>query len=274
MTTVVIPAGAGAGGVVLDAAAGTVTLQGISSARQLTQAGGVLVSNQLALNTQAGVALSNGANRISALNASNTGSGDIVLANGVPLNVLGLSNDSGNIQLVNTGAITTTGPVAAPKGNVSITANSPLSIGLPGVNAGGSISLVASNLTSAGNLTLDGPVRAGDRVILNAGNNLYQNSAVFGVNGVSATAGGGVFYGPLATANNAPISYAANGASVAAPPTEIGAGQAVVSDVINFGDKFSADIQQLPATASDFNRDGTRKHKAGDGVVSEGEVCR
>jgi len=193
----------------------------------------------------------------------------------VPLVIAGIANSAGSVDVVNTGAIVTTGLVSA-SGNVEVVANSPLTIGVPGITAGGGISLSASNLTSAGNLTLDGPITAGSSVVLIAANNLVQNSSVFGVNGVTATAGGAISYGPFATSNNSPVRYSAGGVGVTAPPTELFSGTpAAQTDVlVTFLDLFEAAVQKQQAGALDTNPDGSKKKKSDDAIVTEGEICR
>ena len=152
-----------------------------------------------------------------------------------------------------------------------------MNIGAPGVSAGGAISLSASNLTSAGNLTLNGPVTSGDKVTLDAGNNLVQNSAVLGAKGVTATVGGAISYGPFATSNNAPISYSAGGVSIAAPPSELLSGTpAAQTDVlVTFLDQFekARDAQQT-GLAGATPDDGRKKKVGADAIVTEGEICR
>ena len=282
VAAVVIPAGAGS--VVMDSLATGVNLQSLSSARPVTQSGGSLFSPQLTLKTDAGISLSNPANQISALRAENFGGDNIVIVNGVPLNLLAMLNTGGNINITNTGAVSTSSPILAPGGHVFITANGPLSIGAGGVDASGNIVLTANNLTSvgnlisAGNLTLDGPVRAGNTVRLDAENNLVQNNIVFGLRGVSARAGGAFSYGPMAITNNSPISYSAGGATVSPPPAEglesVGRfGQ--IDLFVAFLDRFERALEARLDRASFRNPDGSRSKKkyAGD-LVAEGDVCR
>jgi len=98
--------------------------------------------------------------------------------------------DSQNIKEANednTGGVSTSGPVVADNGNVSTTANSPLTTGESGVTARGNITLAATDPKSAANMTIDEPVvsNAGE-VNLTADSNLMQNGLVSAPMGVTA----------------------------------------------------------------------------------------
>ena len=241
---------------------------------------GALAVASLATTASAGITLSNSANKIGALSASNTGTGDILIVNSIPFSLLALANRAGNIDITNLGAITTSGPVVASVGNIFLTANSPLTIGAGGVAAGGDIVLTASNLTSAGDMTLNGPITSGGKVILDAGNNLQQNSTVLGALGVTARAGGRANFGPFATSNNSPISYSAGGASIDPPPTRLGASEVIVQEtakqvdvIVTFLDQFQKAVDQQRAGGDETNPDGSKK-KDLEAIVTEGEVCK
>jgi len=241
---------------------------------------GPLVADTLSTLSQSGTILTNPGNRISALSASNTGAGNITLVNGVPLRLANVTNTGGAIDITSTGGITTVGLVsapAAPLGNVTLTSNSPLIIGSAGIDAGGSIVLTATDLTSAGNMTLNGPLTAGNTVTLAAANNLVQNSAVRGANGVSATAGGTVTFGPLATTDSPPVQYAAGGAVISAPPTA----QAITPEssaagniIVTFLDLFQKELNKQADRAVETNPDGTMRRRFGSSLVTEEEICR
>ena len=235
---------------------------------------GPLVAGSLVTASAAGTNLTASGNQIGAWSGSNQGSGNIALVNTGALNLASLGNTGGNIDVTNTGGFTSVGSITAPGGKVTITTNSPLTIGAGGVAAGGDIVLNATNLTSAGNLTLDGPITSGASVKLTAGSNMVQNGAVFGLSGVTASAGSGMSYGPLATTNNPPILYTVNGVTVPPPPTELLVGQVVVSDVVDFGNRFTGALEPPAGDATDFKADGTRKRKGDNAVVAEGEVCK
>ena len=137
----------------------------------------------------------------------------------------------------------------------------------------------AGNILSPGvtdNLTLNGPVSSQGKVNLSAGNNLFQNSAIFGLNGVSANAGGSMLFGPLATANNTPVSYTLNGVTVNPPPTEVGGGSQTSTQVnvlLTFLDQFEKALTDRLGQ-SPTNPDGSKKRKSGAGLVTDAEVCK
>ena len=278
---------AGSGGVVMDSVG--VSIDSLTSARPVSQSASgsfvtSLVSPLLALDTQAGIALTSGANQISALRANNSGGGDIAITNGsvgspVPLTLVSMNNTAGNIDVINFGALTTTGLVNA-SGGVTLTANSPLTIGTPGITAGGNIALNATNLTSAGNLTLNGPLSSGGAVNLAAASNLVQNSSVIAASGVTASAGGSMSFGPLATTST-PASYVANGVVVPPPPGSLGASEPIKEEiakqvdlVVTFLDLFEKAVDAQQTDSADFKPDGSKKKKEETAIVTEGEVCR
>jgi len=150
-------------------------------------------------------------NRIAAFTANS--SGGIALSNGVPIDLKGLLASSGDVTVNNTGGISTSGAVAAPSGAVSLTANSPLTVGTAGVQALGDINLAATDLTSAGNLTLSGAVvSTSGSVDLSAANNLVQNSAINAAQAITVRAGSGTLrFGANASSDAKSISYLLNG---------------------------------------------------------------
>lgn len=286
-----VPDGANVAAVVINSGSGDIThdvtgvnINSLSSTRRVVQSTGsfgtAALPAQLVVTTAGGVALDNPGNRIATLSVSNSGSGEVSVQNTGVLNVAGLTNTAGGITLVNTGAITTTGAVSAAVGNISITANSPLTVGSSGVTADvGSVSLSANN--SDGNMTLDGPITAGTAVLLDAGATLTQNSAVLGPTGVTANAGvGPMVFGPSATTSGAPINYMVNNVAVPAPPkdlfTQTQAQAEAVDTLVTFLDLFEAAVEEQVAEESlGTNSDDTKKKKkAEDTIVTEGEVCR
>ncbi len=286
-----VPDGANVAAVVINTGSGDIThdvtgvnINSLNSTRRVVQSTGsfgtATLPAQLVVTTTGGVALDNPGNRIATLSVSNSGSGDVSVQNTGVLNVAGLTNTAGGITLVNTGAITTTGAVSAAVGNISITANSPLTVGSSGVTADvGSVSLSANN--SDGNMTLDGPITAGTAVLLDAGATLTQNSAVVGPTGVTANAGvGPMVFGPSATTTSGgPINYMVNNVAAPAPPTELftqtQAQSEAVDTLVTFLDLFEAAVEEQVAEKSlGTNSDDTKKKKAEDTIVTEGEVCR
>ncbi|MBI2201798.1 MAG: hypothetical protein HYU43_07650, partial [Armatimonadetes bacterium] len=99
---------------------------------------------------------------VSTLNATNTGGGAIALTNGAALTITGISNSGAgsNITILNTGAVITTGAVTTTGGFVSLTANSPLTIGVAGISASGAITLVTGDSAAEDDLTINGLVQS------------------------------------------------------------------------------------------------------------------
>lgn len=189
----------------------------------ITQTGGVDTA-ALTTTSSNGTVLNSTGNRIGSFTATNSGSGAIELTNVGSLNIVGISNTGGDVLVTNTGGILTQGSVAAPGGRVSLTANSPLTIGSGGVSAGGDVNLAATNTTSSGDMVLNGNVSSSSGVVyLAAANNLTQNGAVYGAQGVTATAGGVLTVGASATSGNTPVNYSVGGQPVTAPPLSVGA---------------------------------------------------
>ena len=172
-----------------------------------------------------------------------------------------------------------------------MTADSPLTIGAAGVLASGNIALTATNLTSAGKLTLNGPVvsKAGS-VTLTAASDFVQNAAVSAASGVIATAQGPMTFGPLATTDGSPVSYAVNGVegpqpvSLQLPPakaqelSDIVAGS-LASDLSRMDEiliEKHADDAAPRKLKNDLNPDDgdpKDRKKSKDDIVVEGEVC-
>ena len=226
-----------------------------------------------------GMALTSSANKIGSVQLTNTGNGNISLINTAALNITGIRNANGNLTVVNTGAINTDRLIHVPNGTVDITANSPLRIGGEGIAAGGDVTLTASNITSAGNMIIDGRIASGGAVKMTAGNNFTQNAAIFGADGVTATANGTFSYGPLAFTSRAPVSYSVNGIRVTPPinPLESRTRTNSPDAVVAFLDQFSRAQRRQILDAVVTNPDGTPvRRRDRDAVLSElneGTVC-
>ncbi|MEY4268212.1 MAG: hypothetical protein RIS90_2747, partial [Pseudomonadota bacterium] len=215
-----------AGAVDITQLAGNLAVGAISAAAIKLSAPSGAISQRAALvttgllTTQAtgATTLTDTGNRIAAFTTNSGGS--VALSNGVPIDLQGLLASSGDVTVNNIGGINTSGAVAAPSGAVSLTANSPLTVGTAGVQALGDISLTATNLTSAGNLTLSGAVvSTSGSVNLSAANNLVQNSAISAAQAINVRAGSGTLsFGASATSDAKSISYLLNGLAAAAPP--------------------------------------------------------
>ncbi len=253
--------------------ASTITLAAPAGAIGQT---GALHTAALATQSATGTNLNQAANQIASLAASNSGTGDIVLVNGTALTLGTIANAGGNIDVVNTGAINAVGPVTATAGNVTIVANSPLTVGSGGIKAGGNITLHATNLTSAGDLTLNGVVDAGNTVSLTADANMVQNFAVIGLNGVTAAAAGSMTYGPLATTNAPPILYTAGGVPITPPPTVLASSLQPPGDiVVTFLELLQEAVDGPIGEDLQTNPDGSKKKRDEDeGIVTEEELCR
>ena len=226
-----------------------------------------------------GMSLTHNANNIGSVKLTNTGIGKVSLVNNGPLDTAGIRNADGDVSVINTGGINTSGLILVSKGDLTITANSPLRIGNDGISAAGDVTLVATNITGPGNILIDGPIAAGGAVTMKAGNNLTQNAAIFGANGVTATANGEFNYGPLAFTSRAPVSYSINGVRVKPPinpvetRTRTNSPDAVIAFLEQFGRAQRRQILDTVVT----NPDGTPvKRRDRDAVVielSEGNVC-
>lgn len=184
---------------------------------------GRVSTGTLTTSSSGGTLLNDSGNQVTSFGASNSGTGNVELTNVGGLSIAAISNTGGNITVSNTGGVSTIGTVSAPNGTVSITANSPLTIGLGGVSAGGDVDLNASNLTSSGDMVLDGSVSSNSGAVrLSAANNLTQNGSVYGALGVTAKVGGVFTAGPSATSGVTPVNYSAGGQPVSAPPLNVG----------------------------------------------------
>jgi hypothetical protein len=258
---------------------GTLTFNNLSakevslSAGSIVQTGGVQTAALTTASTT-GTLLNGPSNRITAWKASNRGTGAVELLNTGTLDLQGISNSGGRVRVSNTGGVTTTGALSALGGDIFITANSPLTIGVGGLSASGDVVLRATNLTSAGDLTLDGPIESTTgAVVLSAANNLTQNSSVRAPLGISAEVGGILKMGPLATSGYPPVRYSVAGTAVAPPPSP--GALSVASDMVVAMMQVveSPAMRQTEAIANlpVRNKD---KDRTKEGIVAEGGVCR
>ncbi len=253
----------------------SVSLRALSGS--ITQTG-ALTTPALITESANGTSLTRSENAIGSFKATNTGTGGITLANNRPLDVVATRSVDGNIIITNVGKVDLVGLVNAPNGSVSVTANSPLRVGPEGISAGGDVTLVATNLTSAGDIVIDGPIVSGGGVTMLAANTLTQNSVIFGANGVRASAAGGFTYGPLAVSGRSPVVYSSGGVAVRAPLSGAEAkaeGVLTQDSIVTFLDLLGrAQRRQLDDSIS-TNSDGTlNRKKDREGIVAEGEICR
>jgi hypothetical protein len=242
------------------------------------QAGSFVTAGLLTTRSLGSTLLNQAGNHVSSFSASTTGAGDIALTNVGVIDVQGINAASGNVTVYNTGGISTSGKVVANGGKVSMTANSPLTIGSDGVTASGDIELIATNLTSSGNLTLNGDlVSSAGAVALSAANNLAQNSKVSAAQGISVSAGGTLTLGPAATSFGNPVSYSSHGAPAAAPPgSQASSGSAPTDYVAVFLTQFENTVVSQQAVSVErtvVTEKDKEKEKDKKGSTAEGEIC-
>jgi hypothetical protein len=269
---------------------GSLNVSGAITTPQYAQTGGVLAgAGGLTVNGR--FSQTGGKMALTGSIAINQTSGNIDVTNVGAIDIKGLNAGNGNIRFFNTGGISTSGAVVADNGSVSMTANSPLTIGSGGVIASGNIELIATNLTSAGNLTLNGPIRSSaGAVTLFAANNLVQNGLVSAAGGVTSTAGGSLTFGEAANTVGSPLSYSANGLPVI--PHQLLQSTATPDLLVSFSTQFEAAVRAQDfietkavlststtnpsqAEVKDFETDPLKPHKKNkDDVVVEGQTCK
>ena len=240
------------------------------------QGGALVTAGLLSTQTSASTLLNDAGNRIKAFKAVSSGTGDIALTNVGVMDVQGISTTAGNITVVDTGGISTSGKVVANGGKVSMTANSPLTIGTDGVTATGDISLVATNLTSSGNITLNGPLASSAGAVnMSAASNFVQNASVSAAQGISVSAGGTLTLGPTATSFGNPVTYSSQGSSVAAPPgSQTSSGSAPTDYVAVFLTQFEkAVVSQETVSVELPGVTDKDKEKDKKTTTAEGEIC-
>ena len=240
-------------------------------------AAGGIETTTLTTQSTGGTTLTGTGNRIGTWNAFNTGSGALRLSNTGLITVTAI-NDGGDFNIDSFGGVVTKGQIKT-SGAISITANSPLTIGPEGLSAGGNIVLTATNLTSAGNITLNGPVETTTgSVAIKAASDLTQNSSVKAALGVSADAGGKLEMGPLATTGFQPVTYVVASAPVTPPPPPgalTTASEMVVALIATApavetpAEKQVQAAAEVPVKEKDKEKDTTKET-----VVTEGGVCR
>ena len=237
----------------------------------ISQSAALVTPGLLSTRSLGSTLLTDAGNRVGSFNASSTGVGDIALTSVGAIDVQGINAATGNVTLFNTGGISTSGPVLANGGAVSMTANSPLTIGTGGISAMGNIDLLASNLTSAGNLTLNGDLLSiAGAISLTAANNFVQNAGVSAALGVTVSAGGSVTLGPLAHTFSNAISYGVNGVSVATPPGS----QTTGSTPTDFVATFMTQFERAIVVSAVFGVDPllpTRTDRRA--IAVEGDIC-
>jgi hypothetical protein len=234
------------------------------------------VSTTLTTQSTGGTTLTGTGNKIGTWNAFNSGSGTLRLTNTGLINVTAI-NDGGDFNIDSFGGVVTKGQVKT-SGAISITSNSPLTVGDLGLVAGGDITLIATNLTSAGNITLNGNITsASGAVAITAASDLIQNSTVTAALGLTTTAAGTVTFGPNAKSNGNPVKYAANGVVLYPPGVGPGTQSAVAASaqvdfVATFLDKFEQAIT-AQSTLPQTPQEKSDKEKKETGLAVEGQSC-
>ena len=256
-----------------DLTVGSITASGITLAAPagaIFQTDAVATGGVLSTQSANGVTLNNAGNRVVAFTASSAGAGNIALTNVGALDVRGITAANGNVNLFNTGGISNSSSIQAPNGKVTLTANSPLTVGASGISAGGDIVLTATNLTSSGNMTIDGPVTStGGSIALSAANDFTQNAVLRAAKGIAVDAGGAMNFGPQAQSYGNPVSYLTSGIPYVTPWQAVAAA-GVTDFVATFLDKFNVALaQQEPVSDETLDR----RAKARDNMVVEGEIC-
>jgi filamentous hemagglutinin family protein len=255
-------------------ASGTLNVSGITAASvgltattgAITQSGPI-VAPSLTTASATGTNLTGAGNKVATFTATNSGAGDIALANTGVLDISGMNNANGNITVNNIGGVTTRTIVG--NGNVSFTANSPLTIGDGGITATGNVALTATNLTSSGNLTINGDVvSTGGGIALAAASDFVQNSTVNAAGGVTATAGGTMSFGPSAKSIGSPLSYSDAKGPIPAPG-QVPQGSAPIDFVSTFMSKFEGALLAQNGPSDD----PAEEKKKDKDVVVEGQSC-
>jgi hypothetical protein len=194
------------------------------------------------------------------------------------INIVQANNTGGDLSVESFGGLVTKGKVVS-SGSMTFVANSPLTVGVEGLSAGGNIVLKATNLTSAGDVVLNGPVEsAKGSVTLQAASNLTQNSSIRAPLGVSASAGGTLSLGPLATTGFQPVSYVVASAPVIPPPPPTAlniASEMVVAMMSSTSAIETPAAQQAQAVANvPVKEKDKEKDISKETVVAEGGICR
>lgn len=242
----------------------TVTL---ASGGAIGQSGPLNVSGKLTTTSTGGTLLDNDGNHIAIYQGSNTGAGGISVTTHGPVDLQGITTTNGDVKVLNFGGITSNGAINAA-GAVTLTANSPLTINAP-INATGNIALVATNQTSEGNIVINGQVKSsGGSIAVAAASNYTQNGIISAAQGVTATAGGSMTFGPDALTTGHPVNFDANGTVVVPPGAAPTTGSTPTDFVATFLSNFQDAVSGQNSSSSD--PDGKKKDKD---VVVEGQTC-
>jgi hypothetical protein len=269
-----------AGAVSITQGSGSLTAGSISGssitlaapAGSINQTAPLVTSGLLKVTASNGIALTDAANKVAAISASTTGTGNMALTNAAVLDVQGITLASGNLVIDNTGAISNSGAIHAGGGAVSITAHSPITIGNT-VDASGNITLAALTPDGTSNITLNGAMTStAGGISIQAYNNFIQNSNLSAALAIDVSAGGSLSFGPGAYSVGNPVMYTVNGAAYMPPWIASTLSGGATDFVVAFLDQFQAvlDAHQVAAIDDPLGL----KQRGQEGIVVEGEVCK
>ncbi len=239
----------------------------------ISQSAALVTTGVLGAQATQAIVLDNANNNLSGF-AAFTSNGNVELVNSGSLDIKGIGAQNGDIKVINTGGVFTSGPLLAPHGKVVMVTNSPMVIGNDGITASGNIDLLATNQTSPGNMLINGNLTSTEGSInLGAANNLVQNSTLHAAGAIRAVAGGSIIFGPLAISSGNPVIYIAGGVPVLSPPSSLAELLARNNGVGAFVNEFLDKFEDALAAREDKDKDALRKKDRGELVV-EGETCR
>jgi len=249
---------------------GSITLGAATGA--VSQFGGLATAGLLSVSAGNGINLSSTANTVSAFAASTTGSGNVRLVNTGALDVQGVTVANGNVAIDNTGAFRNSGSIVARGGTVDIKTHSPLTIN-SSVVAGGNITLAALTPDGTSNITINSPMTSSaGGISIQAYNNFIQNAGLSAALAIDvSTISGSLLFGPSAFSVGNPVSYAANGVSYTPPWVAATLSGGATDYVATFLDQFQAAIDAQTATIDDPLGLALRGR---EGVVVEGQICK
>jgi hypothetical protein len=257
----------------------SIALEAVSGA--VSQTAPLVTAGLLKVAAANGVSLTDAGNVVSAFSANTIGIGNVVLSNGeltkgvltngVALDVQGITVAGGNLVLDNTGALTTSGAIHVPAGNIAITTHSPLTINST-VDASGNITLAALSPDSSSNITLNGAMTSTTGGIsVQAYNNFIQNAGLNAALAIDVSAGGVVAFGPGALSVGNPVSYQVNGTPYLPPWVAATLSGGATDFVVAFLDQFQA---VLDAQVLAMDDPLGIKQRSKEGLVLEGDICK
>lgn len=126
-------------------------------------------------------------------------SGNLVFSSEAAITFGTLTASNGNIDIDNTGGLTTTALVSAAGGYVHFTAHSPIAIGNGGIQAGTGVQLSATTASAGSTVAIDGAITsATGPVAVSAYGSITQNASITGDSIVLASSAGNIAIAPTA----------------------------------------------------------------------------